>query len=73
MTELMDIRLQHHIANEIYRQQMLQRLPGKFEIFKNIAPKKVFYFFLAKTEVFACFRTGMIIMHIKCDDAITPL
>lgn len=33
MTELMDIRIQQHIANEIYRQQMLQRLPGNFFFF----------------------------------------
>lgn len=25
----LDLRLHHHIAQEIYRQQMLQRLPGK--------------------------------------------
>lgn len=29
MSELMDIRLQHHLAQEFYRQQMLQRIPGK--------------------------------------------
>lgn len=28
MTELVDIRLHHQIAHEIYRQQMMQRLPG---------------------------------------------
>lgn len=28
MNDLVDLRLQHHIAQEIYRQQMLQRLPG---------------------------------------------
>lgn len=28
MNELVDLRLHHHIAQEIYRQQMLQRLPG---------------------------------------------
>lgn len=30
MSEIMDIRLQHHLAQEFYRQQMLQRIPGKF-------------------------------------------
>lgn len=29
MTELVDFTLQQHIAHEIYRHQMLQRLPGK--------------------------------------------
>lgn len=29
MNDLVDLRLHHHIAQEIYRQQMLQRLPGK--------------------------------------------
>jgi hypothetical protein len=28
MSEIMDIRLQHHLAQEFYRQQMLQRIPG---------------------------------------------
>lgn len=28
MNDLVDLRLHHHIAQEIYRQQMLQRLPG---------------------------------------------
>lgn len=31
MTDLMDMRLHQQIAHEIYRQQMLQRLPGKLE------------------------------------------
>ena len=26
----MDIRLQHHLAQEFYRQQMFQRISGKF-------------------------------------------
>lgn len=26
----MDIRLQHHLAQEFYRQQMLQRIPGNY-------------------------------------------
>lgn len=31
MADLVDIRLhQHALAHEIYRQQILQRLPGKF-------------------------------------------
>lgn len=30
MTELVDIRLHHQIAHEIYRQQMMQRLPGMY-------------------------------------------
>lgn len=30
MNDLVDLRLHHHIAQEIYRQQMLQRLPGMF-------------------------------------------
>lgn len=29
MNDLVDLRLHHHIAQEIYRQQMLQRLPGQ--------------------------------------------
>lgn len=29
MTELVDFTLQQHIAHEIYRQRMMQRLPGK--------------------------------------------
>lgn len=29
MTELVDFTLQQHIAHEIYRHQMMQRLPGK--------------------------------------------
>ena len=28
MGEIMDMRLQHHLAQEFYRQQMLQRIPG---------------------------------------------
>lgn len=28
MSEIMDIRLHHHLAQEFYRQQMLQRIPG---------------------------------------------
>lgn len=28
MGEIMDIRLHHHLAQEFYRQQMLQRIPG---------------------------------------------
>lgn len=28
MSEIMDIRLQHHLAQEYYRQQMFQRIPG---------------------------------------------
>lgn len=28
MSEIMDIRLRHHLAQEFYRQQMLQRIPG---------------------------------------------
>lgn len=28
MNEIMDIRLQQHLAQEFYRQQMLQRIPG---------------------------------------------
>lgn len=37
MSEIMDIRLQHHLAQEFYRQQMLQRIPGtkKVNILKN--------------------------------------
>lgn len=29
MNDLVDLRLHHHIAQELYRQHMLQRLPGK--------------------------------------------
>lgn len=29
MNELVDLRMQQHIAHEIYRQQILQRIPGK--------------------------------------------
>lgn len=29
MTDLIDLRMHQHIAHEIYRQQMLQRIPGK--------------------------------------------
>lgn len=33
--ELMEYRMQQQIAQEIYRQQVMQRLPGKFlDIFK---------------------------------------
>lgn len=28
MNEIMDIRLHQHLAQEFYRQQMLQRIPG---------------------------------------------
>lgn len=35
MTELVDFTLQQHIAHEIYRQQMMQRLPGKSGIVKK--------------------------------------
>jgi hypothetical protein len=37
MNEIMDIRLQHHLAQEFYRQQMLQRIPG------NQSSRKKFY------------------------------
>lgn len=29
MSEIMDIRIHHQLAQEYYRQQMFQRLPGK--------------------------------------------
>lgn len=32
MNEIMDIRLQQHLAQEFYRQQMLQRIPGNQSI-----------------------------------------
>lgn len=33
MADLVDIRLhQHALAHEIYRQQILQRLPGKYYV-----------------------------------------
>lgn len=35
MSEIMDIRLQHHLAQEFYRQQMLQRIPGNYFHPKN--------------------------------------
>lgn len=28
MNELVDLRMQQHIAQEIYRQQIMQRIPG---------------------------------------------
>lgn len=39
----MDIRLQHHLAQEFYRQQMLQRIPGNQSpslkyVYLNIIP-----------------------------------
>uniref|UniRef100_A0A8W7P3V9 T-box domain-containing protein n=1 Tax=Anopheles coluzzii TaxID=1518534 RepID=A0A8W7P3V9_ANOCL len=30
MTDLIDLRMHQHIAHEIYRQQMLQRIPDPF-------------------------------------------
>ena len=33
MSEIMDIRMQHHLAQEFYRQQMLQRIPGNSSSF----------------------------------------
>jgi hypothetical protein len=36
MSEIMDIRLQHHLAQEFYRQQMLQRIPGNSSSLKKI-------------------------------------
>lgn len=36
MNELVDLRMQQHIAHEIYRQQIMQRIPGKFWEFFNI-------------------------------------
>lgn len=38
MNDLMDLRLHHHITQEIYRQQMLQRLPGKILTFYRQNP-----------------------------------
>lgn len=35
MNDLVDLRLHHHIAQEIYRQQMLQRLPGMLNFIFN--------------------------------------
>lgn len=56
----MDMRLQHHLAQEFYRQQMLQRIPGtclnqsrtiKKNIEKAKTPSKLGY--LLKTLVLA--------------------
>lgn len=33
MNELVDLRMQQHIAHEIYRQQIMQRIPGKYDNF----------------------------------------
>lgn len=47
MSEIMDIRLQHHLAQEYYRQQMFQRIPGnnKLQILiKFITPFVLDYF-----------------------------
>lgn len=30
MNELVDLRMQQHIAHEIYRQQIMQRIPGEW-------------------------------------------
>lgn len=30
----MDIRIHHHLAQEYYRQQMFQRIPGKYNFFR---------------------------------------
>lgn len=30
MQELMDMRMQQQLAHEIYRQQIMQRIPGEF-------------------------------------------
>jgi hypothetical protein len=43
MSEIMDIRLHHHLAQEFYRQQMLQRIPGNPSIAK-----------LLRTTYFCC-------------------
>lgn len=32
MNDIMDIRLQQHLAQELYRQQMMQRIPGNQSI-----------------------------------------
>lgn len=38
MSEIMDIRFQHHLAQEFYRQQMLQRIPGNVSTRKSNLP-----------------------------------
>lgn len=40
MADLAELRMQQHIAHEIYRQQILQRIPGKENIIRenNIYP-----------------------------------
>lgn len=52
MNDLVDLRL-HHIAQEIYRQQMLQRLPGKFVS-------------LISNSRFALSKYNLIAMHNIC-------
>lgn len=35
MADLAELRMQQHIAHEIYRQQILQRIPGKKNIIRE--------------------------------------
>lgn len=58
MNELVDLRMQQHIAHEIYRQQIMQRIPGKYDnfYFKDTNLNRIFHgskstiFFYNKNE-----------------------
>jgi len=41
MNELVDLRMQQHIAHEIYRQQIMQRIPGKLLPLKGFKHRSI--------------------------------
>lgn len=43
MSEIMDFRIQQHLAQEFYRQQMLQRIPGKKNSHNYFTKTNIFF------------------------------
>lgn len=76
MNELVDLRMQQHIAHEIYRQQIMQRIPGKYDnfYFKDtnlnhiFIDLKVLFSFITKMNILfqGFFRYCLIILHLHC-------
>lgn len=54
MNEFVDLRMQQQIAHEIYRQQIMQRIPGKIFISLKINLKsQLLYFPQPRLEILA--------------------
>lgn len=50
MNELVDLRMQQHIAHEIYRQQIMQRIPGEFWDFFIFIINKLYTYHLLQNR-----------------------